>query len=241
MIIQNIIFDKAIDKRNKEVLNLLLDNADENSLQNGQKRNLLRRIQYCFENDVDLWKKVLDVLKPDVNRYSCKNTALANLLESTYTKFIYERAKILIDYGAKVNKVDGSLTKLPALQHYLMFHSTYDDRIIDLLLANGADINAVNYQGNNYLMCQIDRRYEYYGYVEEVDVNETRRLINKYDLDITLPNKNGLTLLDFIEKSSIDIKEDLKGEYVYDQKRLEERLDNLSKLKSFYLSLTGGL
>lgn len=241
MRIDNIIFDKAIDKRNKDVLNLLLDNADENCVQNGQKRAMMHRIKCCFPDDLDIWKKVLEKLKPDINRYSCKNTELAAVLESTYDNLIYERAKILIDYGAKIDKVDGRDFKLPALQHYLMFQRIYDDRVIDLLISNGANINIVNKNGDNYLICKVNELYDYYGYVELVDIEQTNRLINKYNLNITSANKKGLTLLDFIERGIKELNEDLKSKNSYYSNSCKEKLNNLYDLRSFYISLTGGL
>lgn len=236
MKIEHLIVDKAIDKRNKDVVNLLLDNIDENCLQNGQKRSLLRRIRYTFD-DLDMYKKVLNILNPNLDNYSCKKTELINVAQSVSTKHKKDILKLLIERGVKINKVDNYSFRLPALQHYLATADKIDDEIIKLFLDHGADINAVNKNGDNYLMCIVSPNYYYYGYYYDyykVIPDNTKYLINKYGLNIKVRNKKGQSLMEIIEEKKAELN---NGSYSY-FKLIGECCD---ALKTLYLSQTGGI
>ena len=236
MQIEHLIIDKAIDKRNKDVINLLLDNIDENCLQNGQKRSLLRRIRYTFD-DLDMYKKVPNVLNPNLDNYSCKETELINVAQSVSTKHKKEILKLLIERGVKINKVDNYSFRLPALQHYLTTTDKIDDEIIKLFLDHGADINAVNKNGDNYLMCIISPHYYgYYCYYYKVIPDNTKYLINKYGLNIKVRNKKGQSLMEIIEEKKAELND---GSYSYYKPDVIGECCNA--LKTLYLSQTGGI
>jgi ankyrin repeat protein len=236
MKIEHLIVDKAIDKRNKDVINLLLDNIDENCLQNGQKRSLLRRIRSVFD-DLDMYKKVLNVLNPNLDNYSCKETELINVAQSVSTKHKKEILKLLIEKGVKINKVDNYSFRLPALQHYLTTANKIDDEIIKLFLDHGADINAVNKNGDNYLMCIISPDYYgYYYYDYEAIQNNANYLINKYGLNIKVRNKKGQSLIEIIEEKKAELN---TRNYSYSKE--DSLIKCCDDLKTLYLSQTGGI
>lgn len=247
MLIEQQIINRALDKGNVGVAKLLIDNITPTCLVNGDKLCIINRLMCHYSrHDIESIKvtqeqffiDLIDKLQPKINnsfRNSCLIHHVAEWGHALSEDDLYIRLKILIDKGANIKKNAG-ITGMPALQQYLLYNSEYSDKIINLFLNNGADINAKDRDGNNVLLHGLINLY--YNNVDNLLGDNFKTLIN-YGLNIRDVNNNNQSLIDAVNSKI----EEVRTNYYYsrDRKKRDDVIKRLEELKVYYLTMTGGI
>ncbi len=162
-------FRLALENNNRNVMQLLLERgADVNGYRKFDGSYYCYLVNACRKSDLELikylhnWGADINGINTEPNYTGITNcNALAYLIYECYAQnynFWIETARYLIQNGIDINHEDSS--KRTALVHAVDVQSSYttDYSMIDLLIANGADIYATNDKGRNIVQIAIDKQ-----------------------------------------------------------------------------------
>ena len=202
----------AIENNNVDLVRFLLEAST-----NGEKME----VNYGWDDGETILMRAIARDKIDIVELLIKSGADVNYqnregvtaLMVAVSKGLYDRAEFLINAGADVNLKTSYWSRYPgstALLGAAIVGS--GTKFIELLIANGADINAQDDKGMTAIMYSVTKKHL---------IRLTRFLIEK-GANLLLKNKDGFTVLDLAQKQADSYGKSIVGPLAAEAKKTAE-------------------
>lgn len=213
ILIEPRIFHVALDYRNIELYNKLLEDVDETRMKNNEKLKIIRRFHYRYgasdKYTLELYSKSIDTLKPNLNRTVYRETLLTNLVKHMDN---LSDMRLVSFFNYLIARPDVDISKpnydgFPILQNLFTDLWSHDKLatklpIIRKLLDNGATWNC---EQRNTKLNALQHMVKYGTFTSNYDEHITY-LITNTDIDVDHKDKDGKTVLELAEERVVQEK-----------------------------------